>query len=198
MTFSIVALDVDSKCLGVAVASGSIAVGSRVPWISDLAAIATQAYTNILYGSEGLKLISQGMAPEQALEILLSKDPNREYRQVAMIDIKNRKAVFTGTFCPSWKGHIIGSNFVIIGNLIVSENVLKCIEQEFTKNESEFDIRLVSALLAGEEAGGDKRGDRSAAVLIKCPQSPFELKIRIDNDKEPARRLYEKLTIYNK
>jgi len=191
LTFSIVAVELNTKTLGVAVASGSIAVGSRVPWVLDnVAAIATQAYTNIIYGREGLKLISQGYSPSEALKLILNKDLGRERRQVAMIDINNRKAIFTGRECPPWAGHIVGSNYIILGNLIRGYHVLKSMEQAFISEQGNFIEKLARALLAGENAGGDLRGDRSAALIVK---GSYDKNIVIDNSKNPVQKIVELL-----
>ena len=189
MTFSIVAVDLEAGTLGVAVVSGSIAVGTRVPWVKEgVGAIATQAYTNTMYGSEGIKLLEQGYSPEEALSILISRDPDYEMRQVAIIDIKNRKAVHTGKFCPYWNGHIVGKNYIIIGNLIVGEKVLKYMEEVFLSSQGNLALKLLSALIAGEKAGGDRRGDRSAAIVVR---GALNISERIDDDKKPAEKLYE-------
>ena len=191
MTYSIVAIDEKTKTLGVAVASGSIAVGTRVPWVKEhIGAIATQAYTNTMYGSKGLELLAKGYSPSEALEKLLNLDPERDYRQVAIIDAGNRKAVFTGEKCPDWKGQIIGDNYVIIGNLIVGENVLKAVENVFNESLGPFPLRLLNALIAGEKEGGDRRGNRSAAIIVK---GEYNVDIRVDNARNPTQKL---LSIY--
>ncbi len=188
MTFSIVAVNPETKTLGVAVASGSIAVGSRVPWVKEgIGAIATQAYTNTMYGSKGLKLLEKGYTPSDTLNKLLNLDPARENRQVAMIDIKNRKAVFTGKMCPDWKGQVIGKDYIIIGNLIVGEVVLKAVERAFNKSPGPLPLRLLNALVEGEREGGDRRGNRSAAIIVK---GGYNLNIRVDNARNPAQKLY--------
>ncbi len=191
MTYSIVAIDEKTKTLGVAVASGSIAVGTRVPWVKEhIGAIATQAYTNTMYGSKGLELLAKDYSPSEALEKLLNLDPERDYRQVAIIDAGNRKAVFTGEKCPDWKGQIIGDNYVIIGNLIVGENVLKAVENVFNESLGPFPLRLLNALIAGEKEGGDRRGNRSAAIIVK---GEYNVDIRVDNARNPTQKL---LSIY--
>ncbi len=191
MTYSIVAIDEKTKTLGVAVASGSIAVGTRVPLVKEhIGAIATQAYTNTMYGSKGLELLAKDYSPSEALEKLLNLDPERDYRQVAIIDAGNRKAVFTGEKCPDWKGQIIGDNYVIIGNLIVGENVLKAVENVFNESLGPFPLRLLNALIAGEKEGGDRRGNRSAAIIVK---GEYNVDIRVDNARNPTQKL---LSIY--
>jgi len=189
VTFSIIALDIKTKDLGIAVASGSIAVGTRVPWIKkNIGAIATQAYTNINYGIQGLRLLEQGLSPEEALKHLLSKDPEREKRQVGIIDIKNRKIVHTGKYCPYWNGHIVGENYIILGNLIRGEKVLNEMERAFKETKGHIALKLINALVAGEKAGGDRREDRSAAIVVK---GSTDINLRIDEEKKPAQKLLD-------
>lgn len=189
MTYSIVALDPKTKTLGIAVASGSIAVATRVPWVKEgIGAIATQAYTNTMYGSEGLKLLESGMNPKDALKLLMERDPDAEMRQVAILDIQNRKAVHTGSQCPTWHGEIIGETYIIIGNLIVGEAVLNAAEEAFLGTNGNLLEKLLAALLAGEKAGGDRRGNRSSGIIVKGKINVME---RIDDAKRPAERLYK-------
>jgi len=188
MTYSIIKLDKNTGTLGIAVASGSIAVATRVPWIKrGVGAIATQAYTNTMYGSEGLKLLEKGLDPSEALSRLLARDDEPEKRQVAIIDIMNRKAVHTGNLCPSWHGEVIGEDYIIIGNLITGEDVLLSAEKALIETRGSIVKKLISALVAGEKAGGDRRGNRSAGILIKGQINIYE---RIDNNSSPAQKLY--------
>lgn len=193
MTYSIVALDKKTGSLAVAVASGSTAVGTRVPWVEEnVGAIATQAYTNIIYGKEGLKLLKMGYTPEKALDELLKMDPEKEKRQVAIIDNQNRKTVFTGKECPDWKGEYIGEYYIIIGNLIVGSKVIDSARAILEKTEIVFPLRLAIALYEGEKAGGDRRGNRSAALVVR---GRYNINIRIDDEENPAEKL---LTVFKR
>ncbi len=184
MTYSIVAVDPKTRTLGVGVASGSIAVGSRVPWAMEgVGAIATQAYTNIKYGVEGLRLLRAGLDPESVLSKLLSEDEGREYRQVAIIDIRNRKAVHTGSLCPKWRGEYVGEDYVIIGNYIVGPMVIESARREMENRELGLAERLLRALVAGETAGGDVRGNRSAALIVVGRE---RVALRVDDARNPA------------
>lgn len=188
MTYSIIKLDEDAGTLGIAVASGSIAVATRVPWIKKgIGAIATQAYTNTMYGIEGLKLLEKGLDPRRVLDILLARDNEPEKRQVAIIDIRNRKAVHTGNKCPHWYGELIGEDYIIIGNLITSREVLLSAEKALIETEGSIVKKLINALVAGEKAGGDRRGNRSAGILIRGQVNIYE---RVDNASLPALKLY--------
>ncbi|MHA1617297.1 MAG: DUF1028 domain-containing protein [Candidatus Njordarchaeales archaeon] len=188
MTYSIIAIDSRKEVLGIAVASGSIAVGSRVPWVErGVGAIATQGYTNISYGFNGLKLLKQGYSPGKALLSLLNKDPEREKRQVGIIDIQGRIAVHTGKECPEWRGHLIGKTYLLLGNYLVGYEVLKDAEEAFNSTEGTLVQKLLEALVAGEKAGGDRRGNRSAAILVR---GGIEITEVIDNADKPTQRLY--------
>ena len=125
-TFSILAISSDSRLMGVAVASGSTSVGDRVPHVKPgVGVIATQAYTNVTYGIKGLELLTKGLSPKQALDRLLMKDSERELRQVAIMNLNGRKAVFTGTNAPEFRGEIVGESYVVVGNLLAAKEVVK-------------------------------------------------------------------------
>jgi uncharacterized Ntn-hydrolase superfamily protein len=154
-TFSILALSKKHKIMGVAVASGSTAVGSRAPHaMPGVGVIATQAYTNLVYGIEGLKLLAKGLSPKQVLEKLIAKDPQREMRQVAIMNFAGEKAVFTGTRAPGCRGEIIGEDYAVIGNLLKSGKVLESMVECFEKSSGDLALRLLEALKAGSESGG--------------------------------------------
>jgi len=189
MTYSIIGIDSPTKTIGIAVASGSLGVGMRVPWVErNVGAIATQAYTNIMYGVKGLKLLRKGYPPSKVLMILLEKDLDREKRQVGVMDIFGRKAVWTGSKCPEWRGHLIGDDYIILGNLITGSEVLESMKEAFTNTTGSLLKRLLEALIAGEEAGGDRRGDRSAAIVIR---GEIEITEMIYSAPQPAYKLYQ-------
>lgn len=200
-TFSILAISKDHNLIGVAVASGSAAVGSRVPYATPgVGVIATQAYTNVTYGIEGLKLLANGLAPHQALKKLLAEDPQREKRQVAIMDFAGRKAVFTGTETPKERGEIVGEDYVVIGNLLKSVKVLESMADCFKKTCGNFVLRLLEALKVGSETGGDKRGEKSAAIKV-VDKTKVLLNIRIDKSISPIQELMKAVSealIYHK
>jgi uncharacterized Ntn-hydrolase superfamily protein len=194
-TFSILAMSPDSKLMGVAVASGSTSVGDRVPHARPGAGvIATQAYTNVAYGIKGLELLSKGLAPEEALTKLLNEDPERDLRQVAILDFEKRKTVFTGARVPDWHGGVTGEDYVVIGNLLAGKNVVSSIAEEFEKASGELAWRMAKALAAGSESGGDKRGERSAALVV-VDRKKVEVKIEVDEHQAPVKELIRKLEI---
>jgi len=194
LTFSIVALDPRTKALGVAVSTAGPAVGSVVPHVEeDVGAIATQAKTNILYGVEGLRLLKTGLSPEDALKTMLSKDKEREKRQVIIIDARERISAFTGNENVEWKGHLIGKNHVVAGNMLVGRRVIEAMHEMFEAKEGNLAERLLKALEAGQQAGGDKRGRMSAALLVadkrwKSETNPL-LDLRVDAHLDPVREL---------
>lgn len=200
-TFSILAISKDCKLMGVAVASGSTAVGSRVPHTTPgVGVIATQAYTNMAYGTDGLRLLAGGLSPEQVLEKLLAEDPQREIRQVAIMDFAGRKAVFTGNQTPKERGEIVGKDYVVIGNLLKSIKVLESMSDCFKKARGNFALRLLEALKAGSKSGGDKRGEKSAAITV-VDKAKTVLSLRVDESPNSIQELMDavsKALIYHK
>jgi len=166
-TFSIVAYDPDTKELGVAVQSRFIAVGSVVPWAkAGVGAVATQSYANTTYGPKALDLMSQGVEPEKVMSLLTDIDRKAADRQVGIVDAKGRSATFTGDRCNEWAGGIKGENFACQGNILAGEDVVKNMAKSFQESKGDLGERLIAALQAGQDAGGDKRGMQSAALLI--------------------------------
>lgn len=166
-TYSVVGYDPETGDLGVAVQSRVLAVGADVPWAkSNVGAVATQAFCNTTFGPRGLALMGEGVPVEEILERLLADDPEREARQVGIVDADGRSIAFTGADCMAWAGHEYGPNFTAQGNILVSEETVKAISRAFRETEGMLGERLMSALEAGQEAGGDSRGMQSAAMLI--------------------------------
>lgn len=193
MTFSIVARCQKTLALGVAVATAAPAVGSVVPHAeANVGAIATQANTNILYGVNGLKLLKKGVSPKSALDVMLKKDTDRETRQIIIIDKNGCTAAFTGKQTIPWKGHIIGKNFAVAGNMLVGKQVIDAMAQAFEHAKGELADRLLVALEDGQNAGGDKRGKTSAALLVAgkgLAGSRSFISLRVDVHKEPVEEL---------
>ena len=179
--------------LGVCVSTAVPAVGSRVPHVeAGVGAIATQAKTNIFYGTNGLGLLKAGLSPQAALEAMLKEDPDRESRQVIIIDREGRTAAFTGKETVGWKGHLVCKDYVVAGNMLAGSKVIDAMAQTFGNSEGELAERLLEALEAGQEAGGDKRGRTSTALLVagreqRGNRSIFDL--RVDEHPNPVREL---------
>ena len=170
-TFSIVAHDPQTGELGVAVQSRYFGVGSVVPWAkAGVGAVATQAYAKLGYGPDGLKLMEAGRSPREALDELTEADRKRDIRQVAMVDATGRVAAFTGKECIAHAGHQVGKGFTVQGNLLAGDAVLPAMAEAFEKARgqkgTELADWLVAALQAGQEKGGDRRGQQSAALLV--------------------------------
>ena len=179
--------------LGVCVSTAVPAVGSRVPHVeAGVGAIATQAKTNVFYGINGLKLLKAGLSPQAALEAMLKEDPDRESRQVIIIDIEGRTATFTGKETIGWKGHLVGKDYVAAGNMLAGSKVIGAMAQTFENSKGELAERLLKALEAGQEAGGDKRGRMSAALLVMGREQRGNrpiLDLRVDEHPNPVKEL---------
>ncbi len=186
-TFSILAVGEGS--IGVAVASGSTSVGDRVPWVSKRGAVATQGYTNVRYGREGISLLKLGYDPGRILRKLLRDDDSPQRRQVAIIDHDRRKAVHTGSECPKETGSVTGTDLICIGNMLSNPEVPRAMADAY-RSPSPFPARLVGALRAGSSEGGDRRGERSAALLV-CGKR--DIAIRISSSRTPIDDLGAKL-----
>ena len=197
-TFSIVAKCAKTSALGVCVATAVPACGSVVPHVEEgVGAIATQASTEISYGIKGLQLLRIGFSPQTALEAMLKEDKARETRQVTIIDKDGRTAAFTGKKTVDWKGHLIGKNYAVAGNMLVESQVLEAMASIFESSEGDLAERLMKTLEAGQKAGGDKRGKVSAALLVvgerRIKTRPL-LDLRVDLHQDPVkelRRIYE-------
>jgi uncharacterized Ntn-hydrolase superfamily protein len=197
-TFSILAISADSKLMGVAVASGSTTVGDRVPHAKPgVGVVATQAFTNVAYGMKGLELLTNGLFPREALDRLLMKDSGRELRQVAIMDFKRRRAIFTGANVPYWCGEAAGEDYAVIGNLLAGKDVVPRIAEEFERTSGDLALRMVKALEAGSKSGGDRRGERSAALVVVCLEK-VEVHIKVHKHECPIEELTRKLRAYRR
>lgn len=167
-TFSIVANDPETGEWGIAVASKVPFVGQMVPWAkANAGAIATQAWANLGYGPEGLRLLSEGMSAEDAIQTLTSVDSLANQRQIGIVDSRGNSASFTGTETMFWAGGVTGQGYAIQGNILTGPEVVEAMERSFLATEGEIlAFRLLEALKAGEDAGGDSRGRQSAAILV--------------------------------
>jgi uncharacterized Ntn-hydrolase superfamily protein len=195
-TFSIVAYDPDAEEWGIAVASKFLAVGAVVPWArAGVGAVATQSYANTSFGPEGLKLMAEGLSAETALERLIAADDGRDRRQVGLIDARGAAATYTGTECQAWAGGVTGSNYAAQGNILVSGATVEAMARVYESSEGELADRLVTALAAGQSAGGDQRGRQSAAILVVRPEGGYAgfndryLDLRVDDDPMPIAKL---------
>jgi uncharacterized Ntn-hydrolase superfamily protein len=201
-TFSIVACDLKAQAWGVAVASKFPAVGAIVPWVrAGAGAVATQALANTGYGPRGLEMMGGGMAAEETLQKLLSRDRDREHRQVGLIDAAGRAVSFTGKACPDWAGGLTGSGYAIQGNVLTEAKVIQQMEHAFLDARGDLPERLFAALDAGGHAGGDRRGRQSAALYVARPKAGYGghndrwIDLRVDDHLNPIARLGELLEL---
>lgn len=202
MTFSIVARCLTTRSLGVGVSTAAPAVGNRVSYVeANIGAIATQANTNINYGIKGLKLLKLGFSPQTCLEAMLKEDSERETRQVIIIDEEGRTAAFTGKENIPWKGHLKGRDFIVAGNMLVGKQVLEAMKKTFENSTGELAERILKALEAGDEAGGDKRGKLSAVLLVannKQEKTQPLINLRVDISLNPVKELRKIFEKYKK
>ena len=202
-TFSIVACDLDEPAWGVAVASKFPAVGAVVPWArADAGAVATQAFADTSFGPHGLELMASGLSAEATLAELLKDDNEREQRQVGLVDANGLAATFTGYECFEWAGGLTGSGYAIQGNILASEQVVRAMQRAFVEAKGKLPSRLFAALLAGDRAGGDRRGRQSAAIYVAKPYSGYGgtidrwIDYRVDDHEDPVPRLGELLELH--
>jgi uncharacterized Ntn-hydrolase superfamily protein len=166
-TYSIAACDPDAGQWGVATQSKFLSVGSVVPWAEPgVGAIATQAYANPRYGPEGLDLLREGLSAEEVVERLTSADDGRDHRQLGVVDGQGRGATYTGAECLDWAGGRTGNCYAAQGNILVSAETVEAIAETFEAGSGPLAERLLDCLDAAQAAGGDRRGQQSAALLV--------------------------------
>ncbi len=203
-TFSIVARDPKTKDLGVAVESKFVAVGSVVPWAqSGIGAVATQSYANPAYAPKALALMRRGIAPKDVVKRLVEKDKDAAQRQVGLVDARGRAAAFTGKECFDWAGHVVGKGYAIQGNILAGEDVVKSMARAYESTDGDLPVRLLAALSAGQRAGGDRRGQQSASLLIVREDGGYGgfndrwVDVRVDDHPAPIEELIRIFNIYD-
>ncbi len=202
-TFSIVACDLKAQAWGIAVASKFPAVGAVVPWAKAKAgAVATQSLANTTFGPRGLEMMSGKVSAEDTLSRLLSRDRDREHRQVGLVDWSGRAASFTGEACSEWAGGLTGPGYAIQGNILAGAEVIQQMERAFLDTRAELPERLFTALSAGGAAGGDRRGRQSAALYVAKQKAGYGghddrwVDLRVDDHLNPIARLGELLELH--
>jgi len=196
MTWSLLARE-SNGTLGVAIASRFFAVGSLcVHTQRGVGAVSTQALMNPLFGPLGIKLMQSGMATQQVMHDLLQTDAGSEQRQVHLLPMHGEAVAHTGKACIDWCGHVSGQDFSIAGNMLAGPQVVAETARVFQATQGmPLAERLILAMQAGEEAGGDKRGKQSAALRIHADEDYLQLDLRVDDHEDPLlelRRLYDK------
>ncbi|MBK5926354.1 DUF1028 domain-containing protein [Rhodobaculum claviforme] len=191
MTFSIVARDAATGHLGVAVASRFFAVGAVVPHLRGaVGAVATQAFVSPLWGVEALRLLAEGCAPDAIIARLTAMDDGHPQRQLHLVNAAGVAAAHTGADCVPWCGHVVGDGVSVAGNMLAGPQVLEAMLAAYDAGaDLPLAERLLAALQAGEDAGGDRRGRQSASLTICRDQDWPWLDIRADDDDDPLAEL---------
>ncbi len=200
-TYSIVACDPEASQWGVATQSKFLAVGSVVPWAAaEIGAIATQSYANPQYGPDGLALLRQGLSADDVVKRLTEADDGRAQRQLGIVDAHGGAATFTGSECHDWAGGRTGDGFAAQGNILVSAETVDALAETFEATAGKPLVeRLLDCLDAAQTAGGDRRGQQSAALLVVekdagyAQLSDVVVDLRVDDHERPLeelRRLY--------
>lgn len=189
MTFSLIAKDGDGS-IGLIVASKFFACGAVVPFVSDKVAVASQAFCNPVWGTEGRTRMMAGETADAVLDDLVARDEGRAIRQAHMMDIGGRFAAHTGADCVDWAGHLIRDDHSVAGNMLAGAEVLQATSQAYDKGaDLPFATRLITAMQAGEVAGGDKRGRQAAGLVIHRGQAHPWLDLRADDHADPLGEL---------
>jgi uncharacterized Ntn-hydrolase superfamily protein len=177
--------------LGIAAASRFFAVGALVPFIkSRVGAIATQALVSCFYGTDGLRLLEQGLSAPEVVSALTEADAGRDQRQVHVMDAQGRIAAYTGAACTGWCGHVAGDTVSVAGNMLAGPGVIADTADAFEHSAAlPLPRRLIAALRAGEAAGGDMRGRQSAALVVYGDEEWADLNLRVDDHPDPLAEL---------
>jgi len=204
MTFSIAATD--GTAWGVAVASKFLGVGVAVPAAAaGVGAIATQAWANLTYRPEGLALLRTGHDAQETIDILTTGDELRDERQVGIVDANGNSATYTGAKCHDWAGGVTGDNYAIQGNILTGPEVVEAMAEAWLSSDEAAPLtrRLLTALIAGDEAGGDRRGRQSAALLVVTEKGGYGggsdvfADLRVDDHADPVTELTRLLDLHD-
>ena len=204
MTYSLVAADLESREWGVAVQSKFLAVGSVVSWAEpEVGAVATQAHANVSYGPRGLELLREGLSPEDVIAGVTGSDEGRDHRQLGVVDAAGHGATFTGGSCLDWAGGVTGEGYAAQGNILVSEETVTALAQTFEATVGRpLAERLLEALAAAQAAGGDRRGQQSASLLVVRKDGGYDhssdilVDLRVDDHATPIEELSRLYTMH--
>jgi uncharacterized Ntn-hydrolase superfamily protein len=204
MTFSIVGFDPESASWGIAVASKFLAVGAMVPWgRAGAGAVATQAMANLSYGPDGLGLLADGLAADQVVARLTEADAEHQHRQLGVVDAAGRGASWTGASCLDWAGGEAGDGYAVQGNILTGPEVVAAMVQAWHAGDEVFPRRLVAALAAGDQAGGDRRGRQGAALRVWRAGASYggvldtAVDLRVDDHRAPVAELSRLLDLHD-
>ncbi|GAA0456565.1 DUF1028 domain-containing protein [Halococcus dombrowskii] len=203
-TFSIVARDPKQDAIGVAVQSKFVSVGSVVPFASaDAGAIATQSFANVAYGPDGLDLLREGKSASEVIEALTDGDDQSAERQVGIVGRDGSVAAFTGADCFEFAGDIQGENYTVQGNILENRATIEAMADTYESTAGGLPERLIAALQAGNEAGGDVRGEQSAALYVVKPEGGYDggndrwIDVRVDDHESPIDELERVFRVYD-
>jgi uncharacterized Ntn-hydrolase superfamily protein len=182
MTFTIVARDAKTGLLGIAQSTNPMSVGGRCPFIrANVGAVSTQAYTDPGLGPLAIELLALGHSPEKVIKELSETDAHFEYRQIGIVDRHGRSAVHSGSECKTHTKAITGENYVVMGNMLVSDKVVPEMDRAWRETEGQlFEDRLLAAVVAGRAQGGDAGGHRSAALIVYDTEPWTRTDLRVD------------------
>ncbi|RMF56883.1 MAG: DUF1028 domain-containing protein [Calditrichaeota bacterium] len=202
-TYSIVAVDSVTGEIGAAVQSHWFSVGSIVIWAeAGVGAVATQSFVNVSFGPRGLELLKSGKTPQETLDMLISEDEGRDFRQLAIIDAKGNAVAYTGKKCIPEAGHLTGKYYSVQANLMLKNTVWKAMEKAFKTTKAPLAERLVAALEAAQKEGGDIRGKQSAALLVVRGTPTGNIwedrliDLRVEDHPEPVKEIKRLLRVY--
>jgi len=204
MTFSIAARDPETEAVGIAVQSKFVGVGAVVPFVSaDAGAVATQSFANVAYGPDGLDLLREGHTAAEVVEELTSEDDEAPQRQVGVIGQDGSAAAFTGEDCFDHASDRQGENYTVQGNILENRETVDAMADAFEETAGGLPEKLIAALYAGNEAGGDQRGEQSAALYVAKPAGGYDGKndrwidVRVDDHDAPIAELERVFRIYD-
>jgi len=205
VTFSIAAFDPTNGDLAVGVASRFLAVGAVVPYArAGVGAVATQAFANTRWGPRGLELLAADSDPDEAIAQLKAEDVEADVvrRQVGIVDARGRSASFSGVDCTEWAGGQVGQHYACQGNILSGPEVVAALSATFETADGDLAQRVLAALCAAQAAGGDRRGQQSAALLVVREGAGFRggndryIDIRVDDHPQPLDELSRLLELW--
>ena len=202
-TYSIVARDPETGEMGVAVQSHWFSVGSIVAWgEAGVGVVATQSFVNPSFGPRGLELMKSSMSAEETLDLLIASDEGREFRQLAILDVNGNVKAFTGIKCIEGAGHIVGENYSVQANLMLNDLVPQAMSEAFEKVNGPLAERMIAAMEAAQNVGGDIRGQQSASILVVRGKSTGNLwedkliDLRVEDHGQPIDEIKRLLKVY--
>jgi uncharacterized Ntn-hydrolase superfamily protein len=190
MTWSVIARDPADGAIGLIVASRFFACGAAVPFVGPTVAVASQAFCNPVWGTEGRARLAAGESAQDVLADFVARDQGQAIRQAHMMDAQGRFAAHTGCDCVNWAGHLIADDHSVAGNMLTGPQVIEATSEAYQKHANlPFAERLITAMRAGEAAGGDKRGRQAAGLVIHRGEDHAWLDIRADDHSDPLEEL---------